>query len=101
MEGKQLSTFVIALVSLLVTTIVIAVRCVVRMSIRGFGLDDWSMVIGQVLFFCTCVVVMYGCNTGIGVRDIYLTSEQLVDARHSIVQFQSLYLTSLIFVKSS
>lgn len=48
MEGKQLSTFVIALVSLLVTTIVIAVRCVVRMSIRGFGLDDWSMVIGQV-----------------------------------------------------
>ncbi|KAG9515246.1 hypothetical protein KCU93_g9542, partial [Aureobasidium melanogenum] len=101
MEGKQLSTFVIALVSLLVTTIVIAVRCVVRMSIRGFGLDDWSMVIGQVLFFCTCVVVMYGCNTGIGVRDTYLTSEQLVDARHSIVQFQSLYLTSLIFVKSS
>lgn len=51
MEGKQLSTFVIALVSLLVTTIVIAVRCVVRMSIRGFGLDDWSMVIGQV---CVC-----------------------------------------------
>lgn len=48
MEGKQLSTFVIALVSLVVTTIVIAVRCVVRMSIRGFGLDDWSMVIGQV-----------------------------------------------------
>ncbi|KAH0336821.1 hypothetical protein KCU81_g8435, partial [Aureobasidium melanogenum] len=101
MEGKQLSTFVIALVSLLVTTIVIAVRCVVRISIRGFGLDDWSMVIGQVLFFCTCVVVMYGCNTGIGVRDIYLTSEQLVDARHSIIMFQCFYLISLIFVKSS
>ncbi|KAH0168273.1 hypothetical protein KCU82_g5556, partial [Aureobasidium melanogenum] len=101
MEGKQLSTFVIALVSLLVTTIVIAVRCVVRVSIRGFGLDDWSMVIGQVLFFCTCVVVMYGCHTGIGVRDIYLTSEQLVNARHSIVMFQCFYLTSLIFVKSS
>jgi hypothetical protein len=48
MEGKQLSTFVIALVSLLVTTIVIGVRCVVRKSIGGFGLDDWSMVIGQV-----------------------------------------------------
>lgn len=48
MEGKQLSTFVIALVSLLVTTIVIATRCVVRTSIGGFGLDDWSMVIGQV-----------------------------------------------------
>jgi len=48
MEGKQLSTFVIALVSLIVTTIVIAVRCVVRTSIGGFGLDDWNMVIGQV-----------------------------------------------------
>jgi hypothetical protein len=48
MEGKQLSTFVIALVSLLVTTIVIGVRCVVRTHIGGFGLDDWSMVIGQV-----------------------------------------------------
>lgn len=56
---------------------------------------------GQVLFFCTCVVVMYGCNTGIGVKDMYLTPAQLVDARHSIVMFQSFYLTSLIFVKSS
>lgn len=41
MEGKQLSTFVIALVSLLVTTVVVAVRCVVRINIKGFGLDDW------------------------------------------------------------
>lgn len=48
MEGKQLSTFVVALVSLLVTTVVIGVRCVVRKSIGGFGLDDWSMVVGQV-----------------------------------------------------
>jgi hypothetical protein len=44
---------------------------------------------------------MYGCNTGIGVRDIYLTAKQLTDARHSIVMFQCFYLTSLIFVKSS
>lgn len=50
MEGKQLSTFVIALVSLIVTTIVVVVRCGVRMSIRGFGLDDYSMAIGQVCF---------------------------------------------------
>ena len=49
MEGKQLSTFVIALVSLIITTIVVAVRCVVRKSINGFGADDWSMVIGQVI----------------------------------------------------
>lgn len=53
MEGKQLSTFVIALVSLIVTTIVIAVRCVVRTSIGGFGLDDWNMVIGQVCLLST------------------------------------------------
>jgi hypothetical protein len=44
---------------------------------------------------------MYGCNTGIGIRDIHLTAEQLVNARHSIVMFQCFYLTSLIFVKGS
>jgi hypothetical protein len=44
---------------------------------------------------------MYGCNTGIGVRDIWLTAEELTNARHSIVMFQCFYLTSLIFVKSS
>ncbi|KEQ98749.1 hypothetical protein AUEXF2481DRAFT_1584 [Aureobasidium subglaciale EXF-2481] len=101
MEGKQLSTFIVALVSLLVTTIVVIVRCIVRTSIRGFGLDDGAMAIGQVLFFGTCVAVMYGCNQGIGVRDIYLTPEQLVNARHSVLIFQCFYLISLIFVKSS
>ncbi|KAI5240295.1 hypothetical protein E4T43_06161 [Aureobasidium subglaciale] len=101
MEGKQLSTFIVALVSLLVTTLVVIVRCIVRTSIRGFGLDDGAMAIGQVLFFGTCVSVMYGCNQGIGVRDIYLTPEQLVNARHSVVIFQCFYLISLIFVKSS
>ena len=44
---------------------------------------------------------MYGCNTGIGVRDIWLTPHELVNARHAIVMFQCFYLTSLIFVKSS
>ncbi|THZ63492.1 hypothetical protein D6C85_08952 [Aureobasidium pullulans] len=101
MEGKQLSTFGIALVSLIVTTIVVVVRCGVRMSIRGFGLDDYSMAIGQVLFFGTCVSVMWGCEQGIGVRDANLTPEQNVNARHSVVIFQCFYLISLIFVKSS
>lgn len=55
----------------------------------------------QVLFFGTCVCVMYGCNTGIGVRDVWLTAHELVNARHAILMFQCFYLTSLIFVKSS
>jgi hypothetical protein len=61
MEGKQLSTFVIALVSLIVTTIVVVVRCGVRMSIRGFGLDDYSMAIGQVCFSSLSAFVYHQC----------------------------------------
>jgi hypothetical protein len=61
MEGKQLSTFVIALVSLIITTIFVAVRCVVRINIRGFGLDDYSMALGQVCSFFPSVFHSLQC----------------------------------------
>lgn len=40
------------------------------------------MAIGQVLFVGTCIAVMWGCEQGIGVRDIHLTAERAINARH-------------------
>lgn len=36
----------------------------------------------KVLFVGTCIAVMWGCEQGIGVRDVHLTPERLVNARH-------------------
>lgn len=48
MEGKQLSLFLCTVVSLIITTLVVVARCLVRRSIKGFGIDDWTMLAGQV-----------------------------------------------------
>lgn len=34
------------------------------------------------LFFSTCCVCLWGCHEGFGVRDVELTMEKLVNARH-------------------
>lgn len=72
MEGKQLSTFVIALVSLIVTTLVVLVRCFVRKSINGLGLDDWSMVVGQVWLSVILHFFIRNTNNGKGPLCRYL-----------------------------
>jgi len=49
MEGKQLTTFVVTLVCIIVSTITVSLRSIVRVSINGFGVDDGLMVVGQVI----------------------------------------------------
>jgi len=49
MEGKQLTTFVVTLVCVIISTITVSLRSIVRVSINGFGVDDGLMVVGQVI----------------------------------------------------
>jgi len=51
MEGKQLTTFIVTLVCLIISTITVSLRSIVRVSINGFGIDDGLMAVGQVISF--------------------------------------------------
>ena len=46
--GYALTGFFGPVVSLIITTLVVVARCLVRRSIKGFGIDDWTMLVGQV-----------------------------------------------------
>lgn len=54
MEGKQLLLFTTTVVCLVISTIVVTSRAIVRFAIRGFGLDDW-LVAGSQVWYPLCV----------------------------------------------
>lgn len=48
MEGKQLTTFVVTIVCLVVSSLIVSLRTFVRFSISAFGVDNGLMATGQV-----------------------------------------------------
>jgi len=49
MKGKQLTTFTVTVVCLVVSSLVVSLRTFVRLSISTFGVDDGLMAVGQVM----------------------------------------------------
>lgn len=97
-HGKQATVFVLVLVLLVLSFISIALRCFARISIRGFGWDDWLMVMAFVrrahylsilltnkfkILFAASVVPLYYCVlAALGVEEKYLTIQDKYAANH-------------------
>lgn len=82
--------------------LIVALRCVVRISIRGFGKDDVAIVLGQasilsltnhccflllltlakIFATCTFIVMMMACFEGLGQRSSHLTPLDSEHVRH-------------------
>ncbi|KAL5330972.1 hypothetical protein ACEPPN_000499 [Leptodophora sp. 'Broadleaf-Isolate-01'] len=97
-ESESLAIVTIFLLCL--SLLIVSLRCWVRISIKGFGLDDWLMVIGLIFYIGTCTPVIIGSHYGLGTRDIYLTHEQMVIGHKSYFVFQVFYCFDAIFTKS-
>lgn len=90
--------FVLVLVLLVLSFISIVLRCFARISIRGFGWDDWLMIMAFVrrvhhisvlltnkfkILFAASVVPLYYCVlAALGVEEKYLTIQDSYAANH-------------------
>ncbi|KAL6409115.1 putative cation-transporting atpase 4 [Ilyonectria robusta] len=93
-QSASLKFVTIFLLSL--SSVIICLRCWIRFSIRYFGLDDWLMLIGQILYIGTCIAIIIGSYNGFGTLDKYLTNENM-----SLLISQALYCLGSIFIKGS
>ncbi|KAF1343740.1 hypothetical protein BDV97DRAFT_364626 [Delphinella strobiligena] len=100
-HGKQATVFVLVLVLLILSFISIVLRCFARISIRGFGWDDWLMVTAFILFAASVVPMYYCILAALGVEEKYLTAQNKSAANHAYVAWEPLYIWCLIFIKAS
>jgi hypothetical protein len=49
LEGQCLVLFAVTMFFCIVCFVIVTLRCCTRISIKGFGSDDWLMLIGTVL----------------------------------------------------
>ncbi|KAI5212403.1 hypothetical protein AUEXF2481DRAFT_254676 [Aureobasidium subglaciale EXF-2481] len=101
LEGQCLILFAVTMFFCIFCFVMVTLRCFTRMSIKGFGSDDWLMLIGTIFGVLTFITVLCGCKAGLGQRDYDLTEEDYSKIKRALMTFQVLYCASLIFIKSS
>ncbi|KAH7176041.1 hypothetical protein EDB81DRAFT_674596 [Dactylonectria macrodidyma] len=101
MGPNQSSSLAIVTIFLLcLSTVIILLRFWVRFSIKYFGLDDWLMLFGYILFIGTCIAVIIGSNNGFGTLDINLTKEQMIIGQKCLLVGQVTYCLASVCIKS-
>ncbi|KAH7383437.1 hypothetical protein BKA64DRAFT_682334 [Cadophora sp. MPI-SDFR-AT-0126] len=100
LSDQSTSLFLVTIFLLCLSLVLVSLRCWVRISIKRFGLDDWLISIGLILFLGTCVPVIVGSYDGIGTLDIHLNPGHAMTARKCFLMIQIFYCVDSIFVKS-
>jgi hypothetical protein len=71
-NGYQLVA--VAITFLILTYISVGLRCFVRIRItRVFAVDDWIMLVAQLIFTLSCAFILRGIHYGIGRHNSELT----------------------------
>ncbi|EEU35870.1 uncharacterized protein NECHADRAFT_34927 [Fusarium vanettenii 77-13-4] len=94
-QGLGLVLLVVTLFLTPPSTIVVALRCGIRLKHDVFSGNDVLMLVGWMLFMVVVGVISKGCYYGLGAKD-----ERLNEYLH-IWLFQTFYCSSLIFIKAS
>lgn len=100
-EGPSLKLLIIVTVLLAIATIAILLRIWARLIIKGFGLDDWLMILGwALLVFCT--IADYLCiGYGVGAHADRLTEYQIEQAKKWFLVAGITYAAATAPVKAS
>ncbi|KAF4985670.1 hypothetical protein FDECE_16401 [Fusarium decemcellulare] len=83
------------------STIVIILRCWVRISHNVFATDDRLMLIGYVIFACLVGISSRSAYVGLGTRDEHLNEKITMRGRQFLWLFQIFYCSCLVFIKAS
>ncbi|UPK97022.1 hypothetical protein LCI18_007957 [Fusarium solani-melongenae] len=83
------------------STIVVALRCGIRLKHGVFSKDDVLMLVGWMLFMVVGGVISKGCHYGLGAKDERLNEYLVEKSKLHIWLLQTFHCSSLVFIKAS
>ncbi|KAI8721623.1 hypothetical protein NCS52_00304200 [Fusarium sp. LHS14.1] len=100
-QGLGLVLLVVTLFLTPPFTIVVALRCGIRLKHGVFSTDDILMLVGWMLFMVVVGVISKGCYYGLGAKDERLNEYLVEKSKMHVWLFQTFYCSSLVFIKAS
>ncbi|RGP81031.1 hypothetical protein FLONG3_820 [Fusarium longipes] len=99
--GLGQTLLILTIIFLILTSIVVILRCFTRAKYRIFGIDDALMLVGWMLHVAFSGIAMKAIFTGLGTKDEHLNDYLQSKARHWLWIGQIIYSLSLLPLKSS
>ncbi|KAI8682384.1 hypothetical protein NCS56_00361000 [Fusarium sp. Ph1] len=100
-QGLGLVLLIVTLILTPPSTIVVGLRCGIRLKHGVFSTDDVLMLVGWMLFMVVVGVISKGCYYGLGAKDERLNEYLVEKSKLHIWLFQTFYCSSLVFIKAS
>ncbi|KAK1978703.1 hypothetical protein LZ30DRAFT_728245 [Colletotrichum cereale] len=100
-QGLALAIVVTGIIFVALTTVVVGMRCWIRLRSNNVGMDDFAMIAGWVVNVVHTSVVVRGCFTGVGSRDVILNDPIRMEGLRLILIWQASYSAGLCFIKAS
>ncbi|KAF4535756.1 Cation-transporting ATPAse 4 [Lasiodiplodia theobromae] len=97
--GPGLSLNVVSIALLTMSWVVVVARIIVRTGMKAFGLDDWMMVSGLVLYTLACQATITASFNGIGTHSNHINSYHDKQGRKWFMFFQIWYIASTVPIK--
>ncbi|PQE08771.1 cation-transporting atpase 4 protein [Rutstroemia sp. NJR-2017a BVV2] len=98
---RALTIVIVNFIFLGISTIFFALRCWVRVSRNAFGLDDWLLALGWVMFVINVAFSTVAATHGLGVHNLTITVAEMGPAVKYFTLFQIFTLTGTLPVKAS
>ncbi|KAF7949388.1 uncharacterized protein EAE97_002897 [Botrytis byssoidea] len=101
LEQRALTIVIVNFVFLGLSTITLALRCLVRVTREAFGLDDWMILLGWIMFVVNVSMSTMSAIHGLGVHNLTITAAEMEPAVKYFTIFQIFTLTGTLPVKAS
>ncbi|KAF7893270.1 uncharacterized protein EAF02_000808 [Botrytis sinoallii] len=101
LEQRALTIVIVNFVFLGLSTITLALRCLVRVTREAFGLDDWMILLGWIIFVMNVSMSTMSAIHGLGVHNLTITAAEMEPAVKYFTLFQLFTLTGTLPVKAS
>ncbi|KAL1641116.1 hypothetical protein SLS58_006391 [Diplodia intermedia] len=99
--GPGLVLEFVSIVLLTLSWVVVVARVIVRKGMKAFGLDDWMMVSGLILYTLACQATITAAYNGVGAHKHRINSYQDKEGRKWFMFFQIWYIASTVPIKSA
>ncbi|EXM17944.1 hypothetical protein RAB80_005470 [Fusarium oxysporum f. sp. vasinfectum] len=101
LEGFPLTMTVLILVFLGLAVITVGIRTMVRMTDDTFGIDDWLIVAGLVVYIADSGLAVHAVKVGIGSNDDHLNTWMQSEAQKFYIIGITVYVVAVALIKTS
>ncbi|WZH44176.1 hypothetical protein QYS62_005194 [Fusarium acuminatum] len=101
LQGFPLATTVVVLVCVCLAAIAVGIRSMVRLSDKTFGLDDWLIVGGMIIYIADTGLAVHAVSVGIGSKDDQLNAWMQAESQKFFIIWITVYVSAVALIKSS